>query len=350
MLSISRPNGLLYAAMLAAGLAAGCEKAEPEPARRLPPQLLKTAEPTAAVAPTPTSKEPTKSCTPPFRGLDMIKSYHGLDQLTYPVFVPKSYDPKSPPPLVLFAPDRYFDVPAWLPRADLMKAAEEHGFVVLVVYRSMSATTGADLRAPVQALRKVVCFDEDRVYAVGAGSGANAAVEAACNGDVDKIVTSGARPAPPCPNLRVPHLHLVSAADETMPLGGAAPRPLSKHENRIREQNQTLTIIGRQLDREDLAATDGEGPTPCPPPDGVDSLESFVAGWCSALGCADAGPERVSPACEARRGADGAPLQVCRNDGGRLWAPSNPPYARCYGEPTAAPDYLAQMWSFLDER
>lgn len=326
----------------------GCEKEPPPPPTTpsLPKNLLQPPEATN----TTTTKEPGehdgRDCEPPHRGLETVKVYQGLDQLTFPIYVPESYDPANPPPLLLFVPDRYFELSDWMKDAPLLQHAEKAGYVVGVVHRFTSQATGRDVTSAISSIKKKLCFDSKRVFAIGAGSGTKPVLEAACDGGVVAVVTSAGRPVVECARAEFQHLHFEHRKDKTLPSGGANPRALSEHESRIEDQKKAMSMAGIPLKRDILARQkeDGDSTTPCTPPNGAVDVDEFITSACTPLGCRDATPEKKD-GCEVRRGH--AALTVCTVNAGRIWTPTYPPFEGCYGDPDPKYGYLDRTFAFL---
>jgi len=265
---------------------------------------------------------------------------------SFPMDIPESYDAKNPPPLLLFAPDRYFEVAKWMKGADLWKHAEKSGVAVAVVHSFTTEMNSKKLESAITTIKKKLCFDEDRVMAIGSGNGADAVAGAACDAGFVAIVTSGARPVTECVRGDYDHLHFENRKDDSMPSKGASTRPLSKTEKRIEDQKAAMSFGGIPLKRDILLPQDGDDKTPCTPSEGVMGVDEFITSACAPLGCADAKPKRED-SCDVHEGATGS-LTVCTVNAGRFWTPNYSPKRGCWGSPTKKFDVLGRIFSFLD--
>lgn len=158
----------------------------PRPAVRAVPIVVSgvSSEPDPIEAPEPA---PGSDCVPPFVGSGYVEEQtHALDAATYYTYVPEGLSPGARHPLLILFHQAGHTGKILAEQGGFVELAEEHKVIVV-------APTEADFTAwapqadhvPVarRALDVVIpqlCIDEERIFAVGHGSGAGVAAHLAC--------------------------------------------------------------------------------------------------------------------------------------------------------------------------
>ena len=179
---------------------------------------------------------------PPFRGQGRLADSFLLDDEMPHVYLPHSYDENSLTPMVILFHNE-FDGGAKkaIPQSGLAKLAEEEGFVIMAPRGGTDAWTRRDLlervSEEVAAVRRHVCVNPARVYAVGHGSGGRAAMKYRCHRrELAGVATTAYAPGlseqacedpPP-----IPHFHVATLKNKFTPPDGE-PKCLSLREQKL---------------------------------------------------------------------------------------------------------------------
>lgn len=185
------------------------------------------------------------------RGLSLVS---GLREDYWQTYVPKSYDPNRPHPLLIVFHSDASNVREALRGQKLRAFADEKGFLIIgpskegiTAYRRGADAEG--IRLMVEATRGDYCIDETRIFTLGVGGGGGGVESISCEPWVAATATTSWRyqkDMQMCEGKRpVPTLYFAQLKSKYLPVdGGRACAgyevliPLDEHEKRWRERNK----------------------------------------------------------------------------------------------------------------
>lgn len=273
--------------------------------------------------------EPTKAEAPPVEdpcavdfvgGVGTKRFYDGLDRIGVTAYVPNSYDPAVPKPLILAWGDQS-ERRVMLADEGMQSLADSLGAVVATVsLEDLKLTKGtpqerqrrviAEVKNAIYATKKGFCIDDSKVFAIGTEHDAKRLVEYRCGLPIAAIVTTGANVRPQAcePTPEVPHLHIHAEQDLTTPRKKEPKRNLTCTDNFTNTYAEMATVMDE------------------------------------VYGCVDAEVVEIADGCELRE-CQRAPVAMCTIDSGRIWQKNV--VSRCKGARPSEPTYAAMIASFL---
>ena len=138
-------------------------------------------------------------------GLQTERISHELDAEPFALYVPESYDPDTPTPVLLALAGKNEDERAFLIDGGFTALAD-HKNILLIAPRTHSweavrSEDGADIQQMLERTAAIACVDRARVFAVGHQSGGHVATRLACRSWVMAAASASALPgrdAHPC--------------------------------------------------------------------------------------------------------------------------------------------------------
>ncbi len=145
-------------------------------------------------------------------------------------YLPTSYDPSRPHPVVMMFHDHTRSADLMLDDTSIRPVADEHGFVVLALDALRADSPWKEdgevtfVRRALEKTSEELCLDPRRVYAIGHNTAGRFVEDSACELPWSAIVTSsfrGSKNHRPCiPENHVPYLHFAGLKDRYVPVEG----------------------------------------------------------------------------------------------------------------------------------
>ena len=221
-------------------------------------------EPQPQVSPPPHRKRSAGCGKPVSHGIKEITWMSGLQTRRVLGFVPRSYDPQVPSPLIAVFHEGGGETPRdVLTELDLDEVAERMRAVVIAPQGDLSPSytlSGIGQRAKpwkdadiaratslVSAVDEAICVDNERVFAIGDGQGAEAALRVSCEAGAAGVIISNYRPLRRRVECRrpLPSLLFAPTGDPRAPVDGrgdgkcSGDQPsLDEYEALVTEQNE----------------------------------------------------------------------------------------------------------------
>lgn len=160
---------------------------------------------------------------PPHRKRDTMK----MPGREISVFIPTNYDSAKPAPLVLLFHDDHQTANGFYWDTGFEEVAEEHN-VLLAFPRDQDLLHWRDhddIHVGEDALafmNELLCVDNERVFAIGNGSGGDLVERLACKIPIRAMATTAHRSgrAIGCPKTKMPYLHIANLRDGHLPPDG----------------------------------------------------------------------------------------------------------------------------------
>ena len=277
----------------------------------------------------PVEAAPPGGCerTDPFVGTRTLSAESGLDRQEWLVHVPRTYQPHRPHPAVVLLHDDVSSGAKILHATGLAALAEEHSFIIVAPSDRFVAGTLVwqddddyeRIETAVAGTRDTLCIDTERIFAVGHGTGAEAAERLSCANWVKGVAIASHIPTKP----RFPC--------------DAAP---------------AVPAIWFGPTRTGYQPVDGGTASDCPLAFPKISYDAYEQMWRTRNATSQDGKrwfEYKGSVCTEFE-ADGAPFVSCRTDGGRGWpgsAARDTDILGCDGEPPEFPQSEV-TWRFLN--